>query len=251
MKNITFAILICSLLFIGCEEEPKSIYPEDFSGLNLWLGINAAKPDSLEYNYAFKSLNSVDSIMFSVRLTGFSNAQDRTFRLKPIGGDTTAILEGVHYKLKDYVLKANTYQDVFPVYIYRSSDFKNKSAKVVFGLKENENFKKGITERSDLKIVFRDKFSKPAHWDVDPLPYYRLSTFFGVYSDVKFQFITTIIGEAPVFKVRYTGTPVPPSEISYTRAQYYQNRCKSELIKYNQEHSQPLRDENNVLVVFP
>ena len=132
MNNMKYKLiyLAClSLLFVSCKETQELRYPNEFSGLNIWLGANAQKADSLTYNYAFKSLNEFDTIKFSVRLTGLPSAVDREFTLKAIGGDTLRIKKDVHYQFPKYVLKANTYEGIFPIYIKRSSEFKAKEGK--------------------------------------------------------------------------------------------------------------------------
>ncbi len=247
-------IYVACFLFLlsSCEKSNQLKYDTAVSNLNIWLGANAQKQDSLVYNYAFKSLNELDTIKFSVRLSGLPVNHDREFRLKAIGGDTLRVKAGSHYEFPKYVLKANTYQGVFPIYIKRSDEFKQKEARVVFGLEESGSFKKGAAEFSDLIVILKEEFSKPPNWDVEPFPYTRLSTFFGAYSNVKFQFITTVIGRTPTFRVRSNGTPVPPDEVFYTQAQYWQSRCKLELAAYNAAHlNNPLLTENLEIISFP
>ncbi|WP_432711617.1 DUF4843 domain-containing protein [Pedobacter sp.] len=252
MKRKLLYIACIVLLWCSCKKSEELVFPQEFNALNIWLGTDPQKPDSLTYNYAFKSLNDMDTISFSVRLTGLPSAVDREFQLKAIGGDTLRIKKDVHYVFPKYVLKANTYAAVFPIYFKRTSEFKNKEGKIIFGLKENDTFKKGIAELSDMIVILKDQFSKPDNWDTHPAPFRSLASFFGTYSEVKFQFITTAIGLPPTFKVRYTGVALPPSEISYTQAQYYQNRCKIELVNYNLAHpGKPLRNEYDELVTFP
>lgn len=252
MKHKLVYIACIALLWSACKKSEELVYPQDFNALNIWLGANAQKPDSLTYNYAFKSLNDLDTISFSVRLIGLPSAVDREFQLKAIGGDTLRIKKDVHYVFPKYILKANTYTAVYPIYFKRTAEFKSREGKIIFGLKEDETFKKGIRERSDLIVILKDQFSKPANWDADPSPYRPLAFLFGTYSEVKFQFITTAIGLPPIFKIRYTGAPIPPSEISYTQAQYYQSRAKIELINYNAAHpGAPLRNEYGEVVAFP
>jgi len=248
--NIIYAAGIL-LLMSSCEKAKELRYDSELSTLNIWLGANTEVQDSLVYNYAFKSLNESDTIKFRVRLTGLPSNEDREFQLKAVSGDLERVKEGVHYVFPKYILKANTYEGIYPILIKRSADFTTEEARVVFALSENEYFKKGVSEQSNMKVILKEEFSKPANWDVDPFPYSRLSTFFGAYSNVKFQFITTVIGRIPTFKVRASGVAVPPEEVSYTQAQYWQSRCKLELAKYNSEHpGEPLKDGNE-LIVFP
>ncbi|RZM29840.1 MAG: DUF4843 domain-containing protein [Pedobacter sp.] len=251
MKLKLIYIACLAILLGSCEKSKELRYDTGFSALNIWLGVNLQKQDSLVYNYAFKTLNERDTINFSVRLTGTPSPVDREFKLKAIGGDTTRVKEGLHYEFPKYILKANAYEGIFPIYIKRSADFRSQQGRIIFALVENESFKKGITERSDLIVILKEAFSKPANWDADTFPYSRLSMFFGTYSNVKFQFITTVIGRIPTFRVRTNGVAVPPDEVSHTQAQYWQQRCRLELAKYNAEHpDSPLKDGVET-IVFP
>lgn len=250
--KINYLTVFFFLFAVSCSKNEELRYPQGKSALNIWLGANTEKPDSLVYNYAFKSLNEVDTIWFSVRLAGLPASEDRKFSLEPTGGDTSLIRKDVHYIMPEYVLKAGSYQGVYPILMKRSADFKNRDARIIWSIKENNVFSRGAKEQSGLLVIVKDQFSKPANWDVDPQPYFRLSAFFGTYSNVKFQFITTVIGRAPTFKVRYSGVLVPPEEVSYTQAQYWQSKCKTELIRYNAAHpDEPLKNENKEIITFP
>lgn len=250
--KFNFIYIACfAFVLSSCEKSKELRYNNELTALNIWLGANVQKQDSLEYNYAFKSLNERDTINFSVRLTGLPSNHDREFQLKAVGGDTLRVKAGVHYEFPKYVLKANAYDGVFQIFIKKSADFRQQQAKVIFALAENGVFKKGIVEQSDLIVILKEAFAKPGNWDADTFPYTRLSTFFGGYSNVKFQFITTVIGRTPTFRVRSNGIPVPPNEVSYTQAQYWQQRCKLELAKYNADHPRdPLKDGDET-IVFP
>ena len=253
MKHKLIYLALIALVLSSCEKSEELRFDNELSALNIWLGANPQKADSLTYNFAFKPVKDVDTINFSVRLSGIPSTSDREFQLKVIGGDTLRIKKDIHYVLPKYILKAGTYTGVFPLYIKRSSDFKTLPGKIIFGLKEDSNFKKGIAERSDLIVILKDQFSKPANWDAEASPYSRLAIFFGTYSDVKFQFITTAIGRPPIFKVRNDTSPlVPPDEIYYTQALYHQSQVKIELAKYNAAHpGAPLKNEFNENVTFP
>ncbi len=253
MKHKLIYLAFIALVLSSCKKSEELLFEKEFSALNIWLGANPQKADSLTYNFAFKPVKDLDTINFSVRLSGLPYSTDREFQLKAIGGDTLKIKKEVHYTFPKYILKAGAYSGVFPIYIKRSSDFKTAQGRIIFGLKEDNNFKKGIVERSDLIVILKDQFSKPANWDLDPTPYRPLTVFFGTYSDVKFQFITTAIGRAPLFKVRNNTQPlVPPDEIYYTQASYYQSQVKIELAKYNAANpGAPLRNEYGEIITFP
>ncbi|MFC3196116.1 DUF4843 domain-containing protein [Parapedobacter deserti] len=252
MMNKITCIFLCAVVLFSCEKEIDARYEPSFSALNIWLGSNVQKPDSMVYNFAFRPVQEADTISFSVRLMGLPANHDREFKLIAISGDTARIKQGVHYEFPTYILPAHAYEGVYSIFIKRTDTFSGQPGRIVFGLMEDGVFRRGIQERSDIAIVLMDQFAKPAHWDIDPAPYQPLMRFFGAYSDVKFQFITTAIGRAPTFKVRYSGTPIPPDEVSYTQAQYWQNRCRTQLLQYNANNPEaPLRDEHGEIVTFP
>ncbi|WP_295120658.1 DUF4843 domain-containing protein [uncultured Chitinophaga sp.] len=251
-RNIYFLTIVAAALLSSCNKSPELLYAEDTDAINIWLGTSlAAKPDSMEYNFAFKPAVPVDSVIFTGMLLGKPAANDRSFFLKAVGGDTNRVKKGIHYELGDYQIKANGYTAKFPIYIKRTDDFKTGPARIVFSITEEGDLKKGLVESSRITLIFNDVFAKPAHWDVDPYPYTKLSTYFGVYSNTKFQFITTTIGQPPIFRVLSAGTPVA-GEVDFTTVTYYKNSCIKRLATYNAANpGNPLRDENNNLITIP
>ncbi len=251
MKQKLVYLVLVALVLSSCKKAEELRFDAEFSALNIWLGANLQKTDSVIYNYAYKSINETDTISFTVRLAGLPSSVDREFELKPIGGDTTRILKDVHYVLPKYVLKAGAYTGVYPLYIKKSTAFKANPGKIIFGLKENSSFKKGSVQLADLKVILMEDIVKPANWDADAFPYFRLSAFFGVYSYVKFQFITTAIGQPAIFRVRQNGTVVAP-EVGYQQALYFKEKCKVALADYNAAHpGAPLVSELGETVIFP
>lgn len=253
MKAIQYILItgIIGLLCNACKKNDHQVYDAGQPYVNIWLGTNTTREDSVVYNFSLKPERPVDSIMFTARLMGLPAAVDRSFTLKAIGGDTTKIKEGVHYRFGTYMIKANNLTALCPVYILRTSDFADTTFSVSFGVAANSTLPAGVKEMQQLKILLRDKFQKPANWDVETSSaYQKLSNFFKTFSKVKFQFITTTTGVAPVYRVRYTGIPVPPDEIPYTQAQYYANTCKAALSTYNATHTTPLTDELGQVISF-
>lgn len=236
----------------ACKKSPEMMYNSATDAINIWLGTSLAqKPDSIEYNFAFKPVVDKDSIVFTGMLLGQQADHDRTFILKAVGGDTNKVKLGVHYEFGNYIIKSNTHTAQFPIYIKRTGDFKTGAARIVLGIAETGDLKKGLVENSKVTLIFNDVFAKPANWDVDPYPYTKLSTYFGVYSNTKFQFITTVIGTAPVFRVLSAGTPAT-GEVDFTTVSYYKSSCVKRLNTYNAANpGNPMRDENNNLITFP
>ncbi|UYQ94176.1 DUF4843 domain-containing protein [Chitinophaga horti] len=250
--NRILLLLLMTITFFSCQKSSEITYKSETDAVNIWLGTSlSAKPDSMEYNFAFRPAVPTDSVVFTAMVLGNTTAQDRRFVLKAIGGDTNRVKQGVHYEFGDYTIRGNGYTDTFAIYIKRTNDFKVNGARIVFGVSETGDLKRGLIESSKVTIILKDIFAKPAHWDVDPYPYTKLSTYFGVYSNVKFQFITTVIGKAPIFRVLSAGT-LKEGEVDFTTVTYYKNSCIKQLNVYNAANpGNPLRDENNNLITIP
>jgi hypothetical protein len=253
MKSFKYIVAALSFatLLSSCKKNSYDVYDASTTYVNIWLGTSNFAEDSVVYNFSLKPARPVDSILFTASLMGLPANKDRTFTLKAVGGDTFKIREGVHYRLGNYVMKANTFTNVYPVYILRTGDFADTSFSIRFAVAEKSELPGGVAETQEMIVIFRDKFQKPANWDVETSSaYIKLSSLFKSYSKVKFQFITTATGVPPSYRVRYTGTPVPPDEIPYTQYQYYSNACKTALSGYNATHSVPLTDETGQIVSF-
>ena len=251
MKTIQYLILSMVFLSLGCERNEELYFANETKGLNIWLGSGGAPVDSITYNFSYV-IEGRDSILFNYRLLGYPLDHDVDFELEAVDGDTDL----VYYAFGKYTLKAGTYQGQFPIYLDKPEAYqesKEKSGKIVFRFKENEELKSGAKERTELHLVLQNKISKPDHWDVAPLYYLNLSRYFGTYSDKKYSFIIQVTGNAnfTVYSTLNAVTQLDENAISSGMATYYQQECKKALEAYNLEHGSPLLDENNNEVVFP
>jgi hypothetical protein len=242
-------MIICAALLLlinagGCKENEKFYYDGDSSALNIWLGQENVVSDSIVYNFAYQK--DFDSLMFYVRLTGLPVDRDRAFTLEAVEGDI--------YAEQEYVLKSGEYKASFPLYFTKPEgpEFKEQSGRVIFKMRENEYFKEGARETSQLYIILKNSVGKPENWDAATYPYRTLATYFGTYSDAKYSFIIQTTGKSN-FKVYYTTSPstqLAADEITSIEAAFLQSQCKIALLEYNALHGD-LLDENNEKVIFP
>lgn len=248
-KQMIYLGVMIAFMLCACEEDDKLMYDESSRALNLWFGTDAinGRLDSTVYNYAFRPLDTdLDSVMFYVKLAGVPSDEDRTFELHAVGGDSGSVVEGKHYVLPSYVLKAGSTGGSYPIYLKNTADFKNKAFSLSFALKENEFFQAGAEEYATLKLNIKDREEIPQYWNEDPVTYMPLKNFFGTYSHKKYQFIIKVTGKV-ILRVIYQGTPTPPNEISYFEAQYLQAKCRLAVEEYNSNPDnpdRPLSDEN-------
>lgn len=252
MKKILYILLPAYILLINtaCKKNAYPVYDANQPYMNVWMGASVQPEDSTVYNYSFKPDRPVDSVLFTARLMGLHTGKPVTFSLKAVDGDTLKIKEGVHYRFGNYSLENNTYSAVLPIYILRTKDFADTGFSITFAVSDASAVKGGTKEYSRLKLRLTDRFVKPFNWDADVYPFSRLSTYFGTFSRVKFQFITNSTGVAPAYRIRTAGSPTSADEIYATQARYYSNTSKSELATYNATHATPLTDENGIAVTF-
>jgi len=203
--------------------------------------------DSLNYTFVGKS-DSVkkDTIWLAVRTSGNVADHDRAIGLVAAGAGTTAV-EGVHYKLLQYTMPKDSFQVNLGVVLLRDPSLLDTSVVLNLQLKPSTDFPVLMKDtlmddgmffvRNSLKIIFTDRLIKPSNWDT------YLVNFFGSYSEVKFRFITGVVG-------RSSFPNSGPGALNFPTLQYYQNIVRNALVEYNAEHG-TLIDENGNAVVIP
>ena len=242
-KQIIWIGIIMAWMLCACNEEDKLMYDQTERSLNLWFGseLYSGRVDSMVYNYAYRPLGTeLDSIQFYVKLIGKSLEEDGPFELEVVGGDSSSLIEGKHYQLPVYVLKAGVSGGYFPIYFKNTSDLKNREFTISLALKTNDWLTIGTKEYSGLKLIVKDREEKPIYWDNDPEQFIPLKQFFGTYSLTKYQFMIKVIGKA-VTRVIYRGKPTAPGEVSYAEALYLQEKCRVALVEYNNNPDNPDR----------
>jgi len=203
--------------------------------------------DSVNYTFVGKSDTvKMDTIWLAVRIAGDTADHDRPIDLTAIGAGTTAV-EGVHYKLLNYTMPKDSFQTNLGIVLLRDPSLQDTSYVLDLQLKPTPDFPGSIKDtlmddgrfisRSSIKIIFTDRLIKPNNWDS------YLITFFGAYSNVKFRFMTDVLG---VSSFPSSG----PNALKFPQLQYYQNVVRNALVDYNALHG-PLIDENGNAVVFP
>lgn len=98
-----------------------------------------------EKNYSFALQNSAlmeDTLKIKVRLMGYVDSRDRTFRVETVTDGTTAVA-GIHYKLLDGIMKAGQYDSYLPVVIYRTEDTKETPVSLVVKLIDSSDLTPG------------------------------------------------------------------------------------------------------------
>jgi hypothetical protein len=221
------------------QESVYFIYSMGFGGPNNF--------DSLNYSFVGKSdAVKMDTIWLTVRAAGRTADHDRTIDLAAVGVGTTAV-QGVHYKLLPYVMPKDSFQTNLGVVLLRDPSLLDTSVVLNLQLKPSADFPVSMKDtimddgkfytKNNLRIILTDRLIKPTNWDT------YLVTFFGAYSEVKFRFITGLLG-------RSTFPTSGPDAVNFPQMQYYQNVVRNALVDYNASNG-PLIDENGNAVVIP
>ena len=221
-----FLVLAAILLFASCAKNKELLFDQSAA---IYV---SSTPDSAEYSFATSPTTiTVDSVLMTFRIIGNASDKDREIKLVPRAISTAK--PGYHYKVGKAVVKANMFDAVVPVYLYRRAGLKDSTLLAILDIEENADFKIGYPKQLRFKLTISDILTKPAIWDNAWAPY------FGTYSQVKFRFLLTVTG-----RTNWPSFPFPAD------SRFLSQRARNALLEYNQANG-PLIDENGAEVFFP
>ena len=247
MKQIIIYIAFLGLL-TACKKDEISTASDAAAAVYFIYDIQRpVNIDSISYTFVEKSSTVVtDTVWLPVRVSGDVADRDRSVNLVADNAGTTA-LKDQHYKLLNNIVPKGSFASRLGVVLLRDASLLNNSVALNLSLQPSEDFPVLMKDtlmgdgryygRNKVKIIFTDRLLKPDNWDS------YLITFFGAYSNVKFRFITGVLG---VSSFPTTG----PNPVNYPRMQFYQNSVRNALLEYTTANG-PLIDENNNVVVIP
>ena len=251
---IWLAGLILPLFLVSCDKEEVLTFNTDYTALNIWVG-NAAgavyKSATYNYSYAYEE----GSVTFYAQISGMPVDHDRVFHLEPYGGDLQQVVNTI--RLEDYVIPAGEIGGEYKVYfntqkLQSPTLFTTKDGSINFRVVEGEGFEMGAENHQSFTVVLKNYLAKPDNWDNANFPRIPLSTYFGTYSRVKYQFMIEVLGLVD-FEINYnarTSYDEETNTISSVYAVYLQQVMQQALNEYNAAHSTPLTDEFGLPVTF-
>jgi hypothetical protein len=228
IKNIIVPmVFIAGILFLAsCAKNNELLFDQSAA-----IYVDST-PDSAEYSFATSPTTlTVDSVLMRFRIIGNAVSKDREIKLVPRAISTAKA--GYHYKIGKAIVKANAFDALVPVYVYRRAGLKDSTVLAIFDIQENTDFKAGYPKQLRFKLTVSDILTKPAIWDNAWSPY------FGTYSQAKFRFLLTVTG-----RTNWTSSPFPGD------SRFLSQRARNALLEYNQQYG-PLIDENGQEVFFP
>jgi hypothetical protein len=245
-KRFTYWFIAALLIAAGCKKSELTSYTQP-DMIYIYKEAFNIKKDSATSSFAIKSNTLIiDTVKVSVRIMGVATTTDRVVKLAPVAASSTAV-QGTHYELLPYVIKAGTYNADLPVVIKRTADMKTQEFRLVLELQQTADFNPGVPNSPvagnfagaslQYLIKMNDFLTKPSNWDS------QLTSYFGTFSQIKFKFIIDNTGKTEFI----LGAP-PATSIG--EMQYFKALCKSRLIDHISLYG-PLIDEFGLPVTFP
>ena len=209
--------------------------------------------DSITHSFFLAPLTKhYDTIFVKVATMGHLFDEARPFELKQLNADDAdAAIAGVHYVSfdseelkKNYFIPARAYHTTIPIVLIQDESLSLKTVRLKIGIKENEFYKPGVTEKSSYTIKTTAMGIKPPLWDTPNIIGYSWYYLFGDWGSVKMRFII----EASGFTDWYAEEI--PGDVYFM---FYVQRLTLEAFDvYNaQNPDNPLQEADGTLVEFP
>lgn len=188
-------MLLCLLLFVGCEERNPALF-EDISGVyfNNRSGTMTLT-DSLDVTFVYEKEDVVE-VPVKIQLVGRTSDHDRPVSVTVSSENA---VEGVDYMLpSDPVLPSGASYLEYVVRLVRTDALKSQKKMMALEIHENECFTLPVTEMVQVgdtvstlnfRIWFSDMFTKaPAAWDENLV---------GKFTQQKFELICDVLDLDP------------------------------------------------------
>lgn len=244
---------MCAVLLAACQHEEVLTYDVTRTGLNIWVGTSSSVYDAVSYNYSYAYEEG--SVTFYAQVSGTPVDYDRTFTLEAYGDQYESVAPTIRSEV--YTIPAGAVSGVYEVHfnsllLPRPELFEEEDGSISFRVAENDSFMPGAENMQSFTVMLRNRLAKPDNWDSANYPSVPLSKYFGVYSQLKYQFMIEVLGLID-FKISYfasTAIDEATNTVSPAYAVYLQQLVQEKLDEYNASHETPLTDENGEKVTF-
>lgn len=254
MKHyIILAIVTALMALTSCEKDGALIY-------NSPTYVYFSEDTASDFSFVFLSSDIDEEIAFlDVKLMGNPFDKDVTVKLEQVfdsiwsynyeGGvkvDSTKVIapgmgiEGVDFNFlpeEEYVIKAGKVSAKLPIKLYRTEALKSGNIQIILNLINNGNLLVGKYNKK-MRLDVTDELTMPANW---------WPNYWGNWSKTKHRFMIDVLG----LKIDEKWLSDITKSIDISLLDYYSRLLKDALQKYEQEHGDPLLDENDMQVVFP
>lgn len=191
MRKVIYLLTVI-LFLCGCHKEEGFHYRIPLGGLQF-----DQKSMTLDYDFSFIQNEEgrylgdsiqFDTLRFAVTLVGYCADHDRPFVLDTtlVTGQDSSQVARVTF-LPPYRLKAGCYKDTVRVVLHRPAVRGKYTVGVTFDWDAVPGeFEKGVKEKLVFRINVTDSYPEPANWN---------DKYFGEYSEEKYAFYVTVIGD--------------------------------------------------------
>lgn len=257
-KIINSMALLTLLLLAACKKDVYQIYTNgdkaqfgpEYS--RFYRSGSEFEDTSKSFTFVYEADDIIeDTVFFDIYAIGGISNKDRSYTLKQmmVPGMNNAVPDKDYIgfdkpvTINNFVIKADSIHAAVPVILLRDAALKDTSVVLKFQIVANRDFQLGDSAFLWRKVTFSDALIRPAAWDAAMSKYY-----FGDYSKVKHQFMIDSTGQKWdqnfILELR--------SIFETARLFYWTDVIKIKLINYNNAHTgNPLKDENEQLVIFP
>lgn len=245
MKKI---LLFFSALFIflACQKNEYITYTEK-SALTFINKGSFSSADSLTFSFISNAVQGDrDTVWLPILLTGNLANSNLPFALEIVDGSTA--VEQQHFELPETIFPANTVTYYYPLVLLRAEGLQTEIRTLSLRIVENENFALGPVSGTEsftlndslartystLKLNITDQAVQPSWWGAAETYY------FGTYSNERYRFMIEVCGISNF----------SASVLSFPLIINYQSLLRAAITEYERVNGQPLRDENNAIIIF-
>ena len=219
INKILMGLAFCSLT--GCESSDIMLYEQNA----------AVYFESGGFTYSFLEDPELDTkvLRIGVDISGSQVDYDRQFIVARPDKDTLTTAEDDQYKIGVGLIKANEYNGVVEVEVYKDARLNDSIYTLALEIKPNEDFQEVRLNKSILRLKFTNQVIQPANWG-------WLKWYFGkAFSTRWWKFICETTGRTslPYY-------PTHPDQETWNMTvgelQAYQTMVRVALEKYNAKH---------------
>lgn len=179
-KHFIYILVLLISIFYACQENDKLTYTSKASiYFQLTEDHGRDHLDSMSYSFA-TGTKTIDTFDMNVKIIGQVVDYDRYFNVEIIPELTTAV-QGDHFQALEntYTISAGEIVGSVPVVMLNTDTIlRDSTLRIAIRIVESDDFKVGVKEKAEAKLLFSDMLTKPSTWA-------RLKYFFGDYNRTK------------------------------------------------------------------
>ena len=258
MRNNIFTCFIFLVAFtgqIGCQKNPE-LYHYPLNGINILDTL-------VRYSFVFSASGTVqDTVWVRIQTMGFLSKDDRPIAFEQISAGARDAVAGVHYVAFDqselqklYVMPRNGSTTSVPVVLKRDPSLEQEEYTLLFQVRKNDFFGRGIVGAWSCRVVISDRLARPANWN------FQTEMEFGEYGRVKHrwlieqtgnrwddEYLRDILGFEETDRTNLAATTNANYDSGYNV--YYGAILQMMLDAYNERNGTILMEEDNTPVTF-